>query len=96
MSMSDVKKKPSLQRRSALSFEVNGSIDLDHILEISPWKDINKFEEDEAGCIQNVLNEFNNRLGQEKLYPAGKYAKTNSKFVILLLLLLLIHKIKRF
>lgn len=60
-------------RRSALSFaSANASLDVDHVLQSEPWKNIAIFDESEAGCIQNILNDFNDKIKQEKILKAGK------------------------
>lgn len=60
-------------RRSALSFAgANGSLDVDHLLQSDPWKNVTMFDETEVGCIQNVLNDFNDKIQQEKSLKAGK------------------------
>lgn len=60
-------------RRSALSFiGANGSLDVDHVLQCNPWKDVETFEKSEAACIQNMLNDFDNIITQEKNLKVGK------------------------
>lgn len=60
-------------RRSALSFAgADGSLDVDHILQSDPWKNVETFEKTEAACIQNILNDFDNMITQEKTLKAGE------------------------
>ncbi|XP_018405488.1 PREDICTED: serine/threonine-protein kinase DCLK3 [Cyphomyrmex costatus] len=60
-----------MRKRSALSFiGGDGSLDVDHVLQSKPWENIKEFEESEAGCIQNVLNDFVKAVTQEKSVEA--------------------------
>ncbi|XP_011267757.1 dentin sialophosphoprotein [Camponotus floridanus] len=75
--------RKSVQRRSALSFAgADDSIDhyIDSIVQSDPWKHIEKIEKSDAARIQSVLNEFNDRITQEKTCKADlNIAKKNSK-----------------
>lgn len=67
--------RKSVQRRSALSFAgADDSIDhyIDNIVQSDPWKHVEKIEKSDAARIQSVLNEFNDRITQEKTCRAGK------------------------
>ncbi|XP_036144983.1 dentin sialophosphoprotein [Monomorium pharaonis] len=58
-------------RRSALSFDgADGTLDIDHILQTDPWKNVEMFETKETACIQNVLSDFNNIITQAKTLKA--------------------------
>lgn len=77
-------RKSSDIRRSALSFiGANGSLDIDHVLQSNPWKKVEMFEKSEAACIQNVLNDFDNMITQEKNLKAGEN-KILLKLIIIL------------
>ncbi|XP_011878305.1 PREDICTED: dentin sialophosphoprotein-like [Vollenhovia emeryi] len=72
-------------RRSALSFiGANGSLDVDDILQSDVWKNVEMFEKSEAACIQNILNDFDDKITQENVLKAGnttakKSPKVNPK-----------------
>lgn len=60
-------------RRSALSFDGgNGSLDVEHVLQSDPRKDVEKFKKSEVACIQNILNNFDDIITQEKTLKPGK------------------------
>ncbi|XP_012226654.1 uncharacterized protein DDB_G0286299-like [Linepithema humile] len=76
--MSQAKKRTSLQKRSALSFaDADGTLDIDHVLQTDVLKDVEKFEETIAGQVQNVLNEFRDKLAQTPANPSKKKQKTD-------------------
>jgi hypothetical protein len=78
--MSQIKKRKNLQRRSALSFAgADGSLDVDYILQTDVWEDIEKFEETIAGQVQNVLNEFRDKLTQVSPSPSPGPSKEKQK-----------------
>lgn len=55
------------QKRSSLSFnDGNASLDVDDVLRSNPWKDINKFEQSDAGRIQRALNEANETFAKQQ------------------------------
>lgn len=60
------------KRRSALSFNANGSLDIDDVLQSDPWKHIAMFDDTEAACIQNILHDFNSEFTQEKALKPSK------------------------
>lgn len=65
----------NVQRRSALSFAgADDSIDhyIDNIIQSDPWRHVEKIEKSDAARIQSVLNEFNDKIMQEKTSKAGK------------------------
>lgn len=73
MSRNTKSRDNKIVRRSALSFAgANGSLDVDHILQSDPWKNVETFEKSEAACIQKVLNDFDNMIIQEKTLKAGE------------------------
>ncbi|KYN28254.1 hypothetical protein ALC57_02315 [Trachymyrmex cornetzi] len=60
-----------MRRRSALSFiGGDGSLDIDHVLQSEPWKDIEKFKNSEAGCIQTILDDFVETITQKNTIEA--------------------------
>ncbi|KYN35513.1 hypothetical protein ALC56_10070 [Trachymyrmex septentrionalis] len=59
------------RRRSALSFiGGDGSLDIDHVLQSEPWKNIEKFKNSEAGCIQTMLDDFVETITQKNTIEA--------------------------
>ncbi|XP_011691400.1 PREDICTED: uncharacterized protein DDB_G0286299-like isoform X2 [Wasmannia auropunctata] len=67
-------------RRSALSFAGgDGSLDVDHVLESDPWKDIEKFETSEVARIQNVLKDFGDMIAQEKTLKVKDHTTAKNK-----------------
>ncbi|XP_072749151.1 uncharacterized protein [Anoplolepis gracilipes] len=81
--MSHNTKNKNVQRRSALSFAgADDSIDryIDNIVESNPWKNVEEIEKSDAARIQNVLNEFDDMITQQKISKAGHSAtKKKSK-----------------
>jgi len=60
-----------MRRRSALSFiGGDGSLDIDHVLQSEPWKNIEKFKNSEAGCIQTMLDNFVETITQKNTIEA--------------------------
>ncbi|KAG7209907.1 hypothetical protein KM043_011502 [Ampulex compressa] len=57
----------SVKVRSSLSFNgPDGILDMDHIINSDPWKSIEQFDKSEVGSIQNVLNEFSDKIRIDK------------------------------
>ncbi|CAL1687025.1 unnamed protein product [Lasius platythorax] len=79
----NTKSHKNVQRRSALSFDgADDSLDhyIDHIVQSNPWKNVEEIEKSDAARIQNVLNEFDDMITQEKTSKAGHSgAKKNPK-----------------
>lgn len=62
-----------VRRRSALSFiGGDGSLDIDDILQSEPWKNVEKFKNSEAGCIQNMLDDFVKIITQENTVESNE------------------------
>ncbi|KAG5311918.1 SBK1 kinase, partial [Pseudoatta argentina] len=60
-----------MRRRSALSFiGGDGSLDIDHVLQSEPWKNIEKFKNSEAGCVQTMLDNFIETITQNNTIEA--------------------------
>lgn len=90
----NTKSHKNVQRRSALSFAgADDSIDhyIDDIIQSDPWKNVAEIEKSDAACIQNVLNEFDDMITQQKASKASKsyneisYKMSYSCFIIILL-----------
>lgn len=72
----NTKSHKNVQRRSALSFAgADDSIDhyIDNIVQSDPWRHMEKIEKSDAARIQNVLNEFNDKIMQEKTSKGKSY-----------------------
>lgn len=87
--------KSKNMRRSALSF--NGGDDtiddfIDGIVQSESWKDTDEIEYSDIGRIQNVLNQFDEKITQEKILKSGENyneisykMSQNLSFIIILL-----------
>ncbi|KMQ95767.1 serine threonine-protein kinase sbk1 [Lasius niger] len=74
----NTKSHKNVQRRSALSFDgADDSLDhyIDHIVQSNPWKNVEEIEKSDAARIQNVLNEFDDMITQEKTSKAEPNVK---------------------
>lgn len=91
----NTKSHKNVQRRSALSFDgADDSLDhyIDHIVQSNPWKNVEEIEKSDAARIQNVLNEFDDMIMQEKTSKAGESCSEilhkmsqNLRFIVILL-----------
>ncbi|XP_070160308.1 micronuclear linker histone polyprotein isoform X2 [Polyergus mexicanus] len=73
----NTKRHKNVQRRSALSFAgADDSIDhyIDNIIQSDPWENVAEIRKSDAAYIQNVLNEFDDMITQEKASKASHSA----------------------
>lgn len=78
----NTKSRKNVQRRSALSFAgADDSIDhyIDNIIQSDHCKNVAEIEKSDAACIQNVLNDFDKMIMEQKASKAGKNFKLFSE-----------------
>ncbi|XP_050464997.1 uncharacterized protein LOC126858581 isoform X2 [Cataglyphis hispanica] len=78
----NTKSRKNVQRRSALSFAgADDSIDhyIDNIIQSDHCKNVAEIEKSDAACIQNVLNDFDKMIMEQKASKAGNATKKKPK-----------------